>query len=96
MYGIDRSECRIPEYFPTNPQAEVLAFSRVPLSFVTAVYFENHSGMAGFVSPGFASTLTIGVEPNYFSPRCDWRVWQKAKEASPGELWQNAPSSIPF
>jgi ssDNA thymidine ADP-ribosyltransferase DarT-like protein len=94
--GINRAECQVSEYFPTNPQAEVLAFSCIPLSFVTAVYFEDQSGMAKIASPGLAGALTIGVKPEYFSPRCDWRKWQKAKELSPGESWQNAPSSIQF
>ena len=39
--GINRAECGIPDWFPTNPQAEVLAFSGVPLSQITTVYFQG-------------------------------------------------------
>src|SRR5262249_20607187 len=37
--GINRAACGIPNWFPTNPQAEVLAFSGVPLSYVTEIHF---------------------------------------------------------
>jgi hypothetical protein len=93
--GISRAACKIPDCFPTNPQAEVLALSRVPLSCVTAVSFQEQSGRSKLLPPQ-RLPLTVGVKREYFSARCDWQMWKQVSEASSGASWQDAPSSIPF
>jgi hypothetical protein len=93
--GISRAACRIPDHFPTNPQAEVLAFSHVPVSYIIGAYFEEHSGKSKFLLPRGISFAT-GVRPEYFSARCDWEVWKQATEGNSGVSWPGAPSSIPF
>jgi hypothetical protein len=93
--GISRAACDIPNWFPTNPQAEVLAFSRVPVSYFTAAYFQEQGGRAKFLPPQ-GTPLTVGVKPDYFSARSDWQAWKQVAEASSGEIWQDAPSSVPF
>jgi len=96
MSGVSRSTCRIPDQFPTNPQAGVLAFSRVPLSYITAVCFEDQAGKANFASSAQGGSFTVGIEPNYFRSRCDYQVWKKVAETKKGESWQDDPFSVPF
>jgi hypothetical protein len=93
--GVSRSSCRIPDWFPTNPQAEVLAFSPVPLSYVTATYFQEQDGKSKFLPPQ-GTPLAVGVKPEYFRARGDWAVWKQVAEASSGESWQDDQSFIPL
>jgi hypothetical protein len=94
--GISRLTCRIPDRFPTNPQAEVLVFSRVPMAYITAAYFQDLAGMSKYAPAKEGVSLTVGVESEYFKPRCDWRVWKHVSEPSAGDLWQDAQSSDHF
>jgi hypothetical protein len=82
--GISRAACDIPDCYPTNPQAEVLAFSGVSLSYVTAAYFEDQSGRSKFLPPQ-GSSLAIGVQPEYYRYRRDWEAWKQVAEANSGE-----------
>lgn len=93
--GISRAACGIPDCYPTNPQAEVLAFSRVPLSYVTAACFRDQASRSRFPTPG-GTHIVVDVKPAYFNARSDWQVWKQGAEASSGESWQDAPSSVPF
>ena len=92
--GICRATC-IPDWYPTNPQAEVLAFSGVARRYVTAAYFNDQGGRAKFLPPQ-GVPLVIGVDPEYFRYRRDWEVWSHGVKSSPGETWQDAPSSVPL
>jgi hypothetical protein len=93
--GISRAACSLPDCYPTNPQAEVLAFSGVPLSYVTAARFKDQDGRSKFL-PSQGARLAVDVKPAYFSARSDWQVWKQGTEASSGESWQDDPSSVPF
>jgi hypothetical protein len=92
---ISRAACGIPDCYPTNPQAEVLAFSEVPQSYLTAACFKDQAGRSRFPTPN-GIRIAVDVKPVYFSARSDWQVWKQAAEASAGESWQDAPSSVPF
>jgi hypothetical protein len=93
--GVRRSLCRIPESFPTNPQAEVLVYRGVPPSYLTAACFQDESDRSNF-SRTEGRSLRVGIEPDYFGARCDWEIWKQIDEASRGESWQDGPSSVPF
>jgi hypothetical protein len=93
--GISRAACGIPDCYPTNPQAEVLAFSTIPPQHVTAAYFNDQGGRAKFRSLE-AAHLQVGVHAEYFRYRRDWELWKQDTEASAGDSWQDAPSSVPF
>jgi hypothetical protein len=93
--GISRAACAISDCYPTNPQAEVLVFSGVPLSYVTVACFEDQGGRSKFLPP-HDTRLSFDVKPMYFRARSDWQVWKQDAEASSGESWQDAPSSVPF
>jgi hypothetical protein len=92
--GVSRSSCKIPDNYSTNPQAEVLAFSRIPLSYVAAVYFQDENARSKFLPRD--KVLTVGVKPDYFDARCDWQLWKQVPETGSGESWQDARSSVPF
>jgi hypothetical protein len=91
--GVARASCAIPDSYPTNPQAEVLVFCGVPLSYITAAYFYDSDGRARF-SPQ-PTALTVGVNRTYFDARRDFRIWKQVAEPSSGESWQDAPFSVP-
>lgn len=94
--GISRAACAIPDCYPTNPQAEVLAFSGVPLTYVTAACFKDEASRSRVPTPS-SKAIAVDVKPAYFNARCDWNVWRKqGAETSSGELWQDAQSSVPF
>jgi hypothetical protein len=95
MSRISRAACAVLDNYPTNPQAEVLAFSVVPLSYVIAACFKDQDGKSKFQTTQ-GTQLTINVKPMYFSARSDWEVWKQGAEARAGESWQDAPSSVPF
>ena len=92
---ISRMQCDILDSYPTNPQAEVLVFSGVPLSQIVAVYFQDDRGRSRFLPPQ-GIPITVGICTAYFNPRNDWQTWKRATEATSGEPWQDDLSSIPF
>ena len=92
---IKRADCAIPICYPTNPQAEVLAFSGIPISYVTAGYINDQASLDRFLSTQ-SPPFTIKVEQKYFSPRDDWEVWKQSTETNKGELWQDDPFSNLF
>jgi hypothetical protein len=72
--GVKRADCQIPDHYPTNPQAEVLVFSGVPLEYLTAAYFRDSPGRSKFRNPkGMPITVELGYP--YFCPRSDWQLW---------------------
>jgi len=73
--GISRAACGIPDCYPTNPQAEVLAFSRVPLDYLAVACFKDQASRSRCPTPN-GIRITVDVKPEYFSPRSDWQVWE--------------------
>src|SRR5687767_1747387 len=75
--GVDRADCGIPNKFPTDPQAEVLVFSHIPLSFITGVTFPDAWAQAKYCGiPQLTVPVRFDVNSAYFSPRCDWQIWK--------------------
>ena len=70
-----RQQCGIPDYYPTNPQAEILVFSDIPVKYFKGIYFQNDSA---FIKYGHMITNSIPckVNSNLFLGRCDWKIWQ--------------------
>ena len=40
-----RNTLNIPDWFPTNPQAEVLVFGSISINYIENVYFENYNSL---------------------------------------------------
>ena len=70
-----RSTLSIPDCYPTNPQAEILVFGEVPVSYIDEVCFENIQ-----VLDKYRNVITGNVKKSIdnivFSPRKDWRLWR--------------------
>ena len=80
-----RAELGIPDHYPTNPQAEVLAFGQIPPSMIIDVNFHDAHCKDKWQKNRLptASTPKLVVKPDYFSARCDYRHWQSIQE--PGD-----------
>ncbi len=92
---ISRAACAVPDSYPTNPQAEILAFSGVPLSYMIAACFKDQDGRSKFQTTQ-STRLPINVKPMFFNARSDWEVWKQGADTSAGESWQDDLSSVPF
>lgn len=70
-----RQQCSIPDYYPTNPQAEILVFSEIPLEYFTGVYFNDYPTLIKYrtIVP---SNIPCKVKTDLFFGRKDWRFWQ--------------------
>lgn len=71
----NRDEMKIKNWYPTNPQAEVLVFGCVPLTYISEVYFENNAALRQYKS-SIPETIKATINTNWFFPREDWRHWQ--------------------
>ena len=70
-----RSELDIPDYFPTNPQAEVLVFGEIPVLYIDKVYFEDKGTLDKF-EIDIPDNIDIEVNRSVFLYRCDWEHWK--------------------
>ncbi|MCG9127837.1 DUF4433 domain-containing protein [Candidatus Poribacteria bacterium] len=78
---IKRSDLQIPEYFPTNPQAEVLVFREIPIEYINKIHFWNETVKENWRSKftGPYSSDKYIVSQEYFEYRRDSDVWKKKK-----------------
>lgn len=78
---VPRNSLNIPCHYPTNPQAEVLAFERIPQNFIRAVYVEKRKQLSdvGHALPLDKRKL-LSVNAFFFGARQDYIVWKAAKE----------------
>ncbi|MCR5012476.1 MAG: DUF4433 domain-containing protein [Lachnospiraceae bacterium] len=76
------------DFYPTNPQAEVLVFSPIPIECITAVYFKSDEDLTRYrevVPTGICkSEKDLSVNPMVFSPRNDYEKWKKKEEEQNG------------
>jgi hypothetical protein len=77
--NVVRSGLGIPNYYPTNPQAEVLVFEPIPPQYITAVNFYDENAKDGFLPKGVRGDHhpIISTSREYFGPRIDYPAWQK-------------------
>jgi hypothetical protein len=74
-YGhIERATLKIPEHYPTNPQAEVLLIDGATVNDIKGIYFQSLATYQQFKAqyPNMPCHLNGG----YFNGRLDWRHWQ--------------------
>lgn len=72
-YGRKREDLKIPDYYPTNPQAEVLVFGTIPVAYIKNVFFDNSESLGNHYFPSHINGVVNG---SYFFPRHDYRKWQ--------------------
>lgn len=75
--SVARSILPIPEYFPTNPQAEVLVFGTIPVEYITAVHLRERDESAVRHRASWKDKgVPIRFRRDYFGPRVDYEYWQ--------------------
>ena len=70
-----RESLGIPDYYPTNPQAEVLVFDTIPTEYIKYIYFEDsatHDKYADIIPSNICSSWRSDI----FGPRGDWDFWK--------------------
>lgn len=70
-----REEMNLPNYYPTNPQAEVLVFANIPVEYINYVYFNDYKILNKYVHL-FNNTSMCKVNTYYFYGRRDYKFWQ--------------------
>lgn len=69
-----RAELRLPDSFPTNPQAEVLVFNTVEPKYLLTLACENDK-LKIELKKNYPNVNVIKYE-HYFMPRFDHRAWK--------------------
>lgn len=77
-----RRNLRIPENFPTDPQAEVLLLESIPPRYITSISVNNPSTLANLrkiinVNHPDRNNISIFCDKTLFSPRVDHEYWSK-------------------
>ena len=84
-YGeTSRTDLQIPDFLTTNPQAEILVFEPVNVGYINTVCFYTHQALQSWNGKSKMQFCTFTVNPDYFSPRKDWKVWQKSESPNSG------------
>lgn len=71
---LTREEMGIKDWYPTDPQAEVLIFDAIPISYIESVFFENKT-----ILDNYKSTVPLSIESKVnkevFMGRADCQHW---------------------
>jgi hypothetical protein len=73
--GPSRKVLGIADYYPTNPQAEVLVFDCIPIKYIIKVLFENQSVLNKYKN-SIPIEIEAKVNSGVFRGRGDWQYWQ--------------------
>lgn len=69
-----REELKIPDCYPTNPQAEVLIFDRIPIEYINSVSFIDEDTLLRYkeiVPPSICAIIDDGL----FRWQNDYEYW---------------------
>src|SRR5690606_11027270 len=80
QYGEITRDPKIPSSYPTNPQAEVLCFARIPTRYIIGVNFATEEEMLRYREKGISHLPQPRVNTLYFQPRQDYELWRTMKE----------------
>lgn len=76
--GIRRDVLRIPAYFTTDPQAEVLVKGGIERRYIESVWFETRDQLsAWYGSKPNTIGITIAAGEGWFNRRMDYKHWQR-------------------
>lgn len=70
-----RKNLNIHDWYPTNPQAEVLVFGIIPVEYIQNVYFEQYATLHKYQDI-IPQEIATSVMSNVFGPRKDWEEWK--------------------
>jgi len=77
---IQRKVLNIPEYYPTDPQAEILVFEKIPIEYFSKIHFYDCGCMLKFVNLHPDAQSLFEINRSYFKARRDYSHWQKNYE----------------
>jgi len=69
-----RQEMKLPERYPTNPQAEVLVFDKIETKYIIGAVVESSNDKATLELK--YPTYQFAVCPHLFGPREDYEHWK--------------------
>ncbi len=89
-----RDQLGIPEYYPTNPQAEVFIKAAIAPQYINSIKGEDSKQVAQIkellIAEGVQSPLLLNNKINYnkvfFRPRIDYRYWEDKMKTSTEEI----------
>lgn len=70
-----REDLHINDWYPTNPQAEVLVFGTISTDYISAVCFENFEDRKKYLDL-IPIDISAIVNSKVFCPRNDWQAWR--------------------
>lgn len=70
-----RQELNIFDWYPTNPQAEVLIFGTIPINYIQGVYFEDADRKRRNLEV-IPDNISAIADDRLFKPRSDWKAWK--------------------
>ncbi len=72
-----RETLNIGDWYPTNPQAEVLVFNTIPVAYIQQVLFQDRAVRDKYanVVPNY---VDVGINSKVFSYRNDWEHWKRS------------------
>ena len=71
-----RAEMGLPSNFPTNPQAEVLAFGVIPTYYIKTVFFESQDVAQKYAYLNYIKNGVVQIDMSLFCPRFDYSYWR--------------------
>lgn len=73
--GRRREDLGIPDYYPTNPQAEILIFGEIPIDYIKCIIFDSYLTL-GKYRPYIPEKIKAIVDRDYYFARKDYKHWQ--------------------
>ncbi len=74
---INRLDLDIPRNYPTNPQAEILVFDTIPISYLREIHFLNSNAWDHLSDRDFvADNADVVYSDLFFRARKDYEVWK--------------------
>jgi hypothetical protein len=70
-----RKEMKLGDWYPTDPQSEVLVFGNIPTIYIKKVLFKNQRVLNSYIDL-FPSSILGQVNTKAFSYRSDWEYWR--------------------
>jgi len=72
-----RDQLGIPDYFPTDPQAEVLVLERISLRYITEIHVDDIR-VQQQVMQTHQNNIPLRWNSEFFRPRSDWGYWKNS------------------
>lgn len=70
-----REELGIADKYPTNPQAEVLVFGEIPVTYIQNIYFKDCNTFIKYRDIISSYNINAEIDPSVFCYRVDYKFW---------------------